>query len=150
MCLLAELLHLDVLAVVATYGNARINDVRYLHLNLADLLTELRLLLLERSKLLCLLGDELLHLLRLVALSLTHQRSDLLADLIAVCAQLARAGVSAALFGIERNKLVDEGQLRVLEFLLYIFLNKLGIVAYKFDVKHALWFLSFYFRYQLC
>ena len=134
--LFAELLYLDIFAVVLTDRHAVVDDVRDLHHDLFEACFDLGLLGLKRGKLLCLLADELLLFLCLVAQTLAHQHTDLLGDLVAVGAQLVCAGICRTLAGVQLDRFIYQRQLCILEFLANIFFHKFGIVTNKFNIQH--------------
>ena len=72
--------------------------------------------------------------LRGVLFGLAHQHAYLLAQAVAVRAQLVRLCNRRAAFGIQRDDLVHQGQLGILELLLDIFLDDLGILPDKTDI----------------
>ena len=88
-----------------------------------------------------LLLDLLLHSLGFlelagVLLGLAHQHTDLFGQGVAVAAQLVGLGNSGAALGIQVNDLVHQGQLGVLELLLDVFTNSVGIFPDKTNVEH--------------
>ena len=114
---------------------------------MVDLLVQLGLQLLKGCQPLGLIRDLLLHSLGLrqlagVLLGLTHQHTHLLAQAVAVGAELVRLlNVGAALF-VQRNDLVHHRQLLVLEFFLDVFLHQLRIFPDKLDVQHTSFLLK--------
>ena len=139
---LAEALDLNVAAVVRADGDARIDDVRDEEHDLVDLLLVLFLELFKLGQAVSVLLDgrlDLLGFLKLarVLLRLTHQHADLLGKGVAAGAQLARLGDGGAVRSVERDDLVDEGKLFVLEFLLDVFLDQFGIFPQKFHIQHS-------------
>ena len=76
----------------------------------------------------------LFHLLGLVLLALAHQLANLLADGVALLAQLVATALRGAELGVQLQNLVHQGQLLVLEFLLDVLLYQLRVGADKLDV----------------
>ena len=138
---LAEALDLDIAAVVRADGDAGVDDVRDQQHDLVDLLL---ILLFELFKLGQAVGVRLdgrldlfgLFELARVLLRLTHQHADLLREGVAAGAQLARLGDGGAVLGVELDDLVDEGELFVLELLLDVFLDLIGIFPQEFHIQH--------------
>ena len=138
---LAEALDLDVAAVVRADGDAGVDNVRNQQHDLVDLLL---ILLFELFKLGQAVGVRLdgrldlfgLFELARVLLRLTHQHADLLREGVAAGAQLARLGDGGAVLGVELDDLVDEGELFVLELLLDVFLDLIGIFPQEFHIQH--------------
>ncbi len=138
---LAEALHLDVIAVVRTDGHAGVDDVRDLQHILVQLLLVLDLQLFQLCQTLRVgldLGLDGLSLFELarVLLGLPHQHTDLLAQRVALRAQLARLGDGGALLFIQLQHLVHEGELGVLKLFLDIFPHKLGVFTNKSNIQH--------------
>ena len=77
-CGLAEALYLDILAVVAAYRYALVDDIRNDHHYLLYLFAQLLLELLKLGKPCGVRADLSLHFLGLVALALRHERAYLL------------------------------------------------------------------------
>ena len=134
---LAETLYLNVLAVVLADGNGGVDDVRDDHHSLFDLFLQLALLHLELGQLFAEELDLSLYLLGFLFQALGHKAADLFRECVSLCAVFVALGLGCAEFLIESNDLIDEGQLIVLEFLLYIFFDELRLGTEKFDVKHS-------------
>ena len=103
---------------------------------------QLRLLLFQLRQAVCLLlhlGLDGLCLLKLagILLGLAHQHADLLGDGIAVGAQLIRLGDGGTALGVQFDDLIHQGQLGVLEFLLDVFFDSVGIFPDKLDIQHG-------------
>ncbi len=134
---LAEALDLDVAAVVRADGDGGVDDVRnHIH-DLADLLLISVCDLFELGPAVVVRLDGCLDLfgffeLARVLLRLTHQHADLLREGVAAGVQLARLGDGGAVLGVELDDLVDERQLFVLELLLDVFLDRIGIFPQEF------------------
>ena len=131
---LAKALHFHVFAVVLANGHGVVDEVGDNQHPLADFGGHLRLLALH---LLQLAGDGLhllFHLLGLVLLALAHQLANLLADGVALLAQLVAPALRGAELGVQLQNLVHQGQLLVLEFLLDVLLYQLRVGADKLDV----------------
>ena len=133
---LAEALDFDVLAVVLPYRYGRVDYVRDRHHYLSDALRELLFLLFESGESGGLLADLALRLLGLLALALRHQAADHLRDLVAVRAQLVRFLHYGAVRLVQRDDLVDERKLVVLELLSDILLYRFRVFPYESDIKH--------------
>ena len=144
---LTKALDLHVGGVVRADGHRGVNDLGNLEHDVVDLLVQLGLQLLKGCQPLGLIRDLLLHSLGLrqlagVLLGLTHQYTHLLAQVVAVGAELVRLlNVGAALF-VQRNDLVHHRQLLVLEFFLDVFLHQLRIFPDKLDVQHTSFLLK--------
>ena len=134
--LLTVLHNLDVFAVVLADGHRLVDDVGDLHHYFIKANLKLGLLDLKFLELIGLLGNEGLHFLGFIALALTHQGADLLADFVAVGAQVAGGDVGLQLLVIEGDGLVNEGQLGILELLADVLLYKFGVLPYEFDIEH--------------
>ena len=77
-----------------------------------------------------------------IFLGLSHQHTNLLAEPVAVSAELVGLlNVSPAL-SVQRNDLVHHRQLLVLEFFLDVFLHQLRIFPDKLDVQHTSFLLK--------
>ena len=72
-----------------------------------------------------------------VLLGLAHQHADLLAEGIAVGAQLVCLRNGGPALGVQVNDLVHQGQLGILELFLDIFLDGFGIFPNKSNVQHG-------------
>ena len=126
---LTEASKLDVCGIIGTDRHACVDDVGDLHHDRADPLCELLFLCLKRLALCVCVGDELLHRFCLVLFALTHQIADLLGIAVAVGTQLVCSLLCAAVFGIQLDDLIDQGELMVLEFLFDVFFYDIGIFS---------------------
>ena len=127
-------LDFHVFAVVFADGHRVVDQVGNHQHALADFSGHLRLLALH---LLQLSGDGLhlfFHLLGLFLLALAHQLANLLADGVALLAQLVAPALRGPELGVQFNDLVHQRQLFILEFLFDVFLDQLRIGADQLDV----------------
>ena len=133
---LAEALDFNILAVVAAYRHARIDDVRDDHHYLLYLLAELLFELLEFSESRGVRADLSLHLFRLVALALRHERAYLLRQAVAAAAQLISLALCGAAELVKLNDLVDERKLLILKLLFDVFFDYFGVFSDKSEIQH--------------
>ena len=138
----AELLALDVLAVVTTHRDRRIDDVRNGHHVALDLLFEFGALGFERGKARRLLRDLLLRRLGFLALPLPHQHADLFRDPVAVGADIVALFLRGSAARVEFDHLVDEREFLILKLLFDVLFYNVGILPDKTQIKH--FFLRLY------
>ena len=124
---LAETLDFHVLGVVPADRYGGRDHLRNLHHDVRHLRAQLGFLFLERRELLRLSGDLLLERHRLFLLLLRHQHSDLLGDLVSVGAQVIRLLLCRTALRVKRDDLVYQSELVVLELLLDVLLDRVGI-----------------------
>ena len=139
---LAKTLHLDVMAVVGADGHAGVDHLGDLVHDLLDAGLQLILAGLQLFQPVGLGGDLLFDLLGLgglgrVLLGLAHQRADLLGQLVAVGAQAVALADDGAVLGVQRDDLVHQRQLGVLEFLFDVLLDLVGMLPDKTDIQHG-------------
>ena len=140
---LAEALALDVLGIVPTDRNGRIDDVRDHEHALADLGLVFRFLRLERGHFIGHALDLLLCFLGLVALTARHHAADLLGDDVALISKLVAARLCGAERRIQLDHLIDEDELFVLKFLFDVLAHHIRVRADQFDIDHRLTLPSF-------
>ena len=121
--------YFNVLAVVLAYRNRRINDVRNGHHDLLYLLGKLLFLLLKRFKLIGELLYLSLCLLSLVLLALSHEAANLLGNAVSVGSEGVAALLSLAELCIQLDNLINQRKLAVLELLLDVLLNSVGVLS---------------------
>ena len=136
---LAEALHLYVGGVVGADGDRGVDDVGDDQHDFADLLGQLCFLLLQLGQTVRVglhLGLGLLGLLELagVLFGLSHQHTHLLAQGVPGGTELLGLRNHGAVLLVQLQYLVHQGELRVLEFLLYVFPDCVGVVSNEFDV----------------
>ena len=136
---LAEALDLDIVAVIGADGHTGVDHLGDRVHDLLNLGLQLGLLGLQLLQAVSLRGDLLLDFLGLgslagVLLGLTHQGTDLLGQLIAVCAQVAGLADGGAILGVKLDDLVYEGQFGVLKLLLDVFLDGFRVFTDKANV----------------
>ena len=139
---LAETLNLDVFAVVFADRHAGVDDIRDRHHDLEDLFVELLFLRFCGDELIGLCFDLCLDLLSLGLLTLTHQCTDLLGELISGSAQAVGLLLRSAFFGVQLDDFIDKRKLRVLELFLDILADNVRIFSQKFNIDHFGTFLS--------
>ena len=127
--LFTELLYLNVLAVILSYGNGGVYNVRNLHHKGFYLCFKLVFLRFKLRKALCLFGNKLLHLHGFLFFALSHKNADFLAHFVSVCAKLAGLRIGGALLLVKEDNLIHHGNLLILEFFSDVFFNKLGIFS---------------------
>ena len=132
---LAETLNLDVFAVFAD-RHAGVDDIRDRHHDLEDLLVELLFFSLCGDELIGLCLDLCLDFLSLGLLTLTHQRTDLLGELISGSAQAVGLLLRSAFFGVQLDDFIDKRKLRVLELFLDILADNVRIFSQKLNIDH--------------
>ena len=125
---LAEFLDLDVAAVVGSQRNGGIDDLRDQHHILADDLVSFSLDLVKLVQA-AVVSDLCLDGLGLFLLALLHQAADLLGDLLFLGADLIRLLLGCAALGIIFDDLVHERELGILEFLLDVLSDGVGIFS---------------------
>ena len=135
---LAELFYFNVLAVVLAYRYALVDDVRDNEHYLTDIAFELYLESFHFFKLCTELRYLSLYLFSLVLLTLSHKTADLLALYLALIAEAVALHLCFPVLLVELDNLVNEFKLFVLEFLLDILLDELGICSDKLNVDHFL------------
>ena len=146
---LTKPLHLHIAAIVRADGHAGVNDLGNDHHDLVKLLggsvnAGIQLCHTLGVGLHCgIVGVDLglqLGLFGLVGtlFQLPVQRAVGLAQLVALCLERVALLHGAALFSVQRNGLVHQGQLGVLELLADVFLYCFGIFPYKSYIKHSL------------
>ena len=133
---LAETLNLDVFAVVFADRHAGVDDIRDRHHDLEDLLIELFFFSLCGDELIRLCLDLCLDLLSLGLLTLAHQCTDLLGELISGSAQAVGLLLRSAFFGVQLDDFIDKRKLRVLELFLDILADNVRIFSQKFNIDH--------------
>ncbi len=134
---LAETLVFDVFAVVLADRNGRIDDLRNHEHALADFGGVFLLVLLQLRQLVLHFLDLRLDLLGLLALAPGHHAADLLAQLVALGAQIVRALNRLAVLLVQLQHLVHQRKLRVLELLFDVLANQFGIRADQIDIQHV-------------
>ena len=145
---LAEALDLHVFAVVLANGDGGVDNLGNQQHALVELRFQLVFLLLKLGQAVRLflhLGLDGLGLLELggVLFGLAHEHADLLGEGVAVGAELVRLGDGGAALGVQVDDLVHQGELAVLEFLLDVLLDGLGVLPDEADIKHDDFLLSF-------
>ena len=139
---LAEALDLDVAAIVRSDGNGWVNDVRDGEHDGAYALAHFAGCLFKLGKTLGVCLDLCLCFFRFlklawVLLCLSHKNAHLLGQRVSRSTQVVCLGEGCAVFHIKLQNLVNEGQLCILELLLYVILDCLGIFSYKLYIKHC-------------
>ena len=140
---LTEALHLHIGGVIGADGHGGINDVGDLEHDVTDLLGQLRLQSLQLGQTVGVgldLGLGLLSLLELggVLLGLAHQDAHLLAEGVALGAQVLSLGNGGTVLAVQLQHFVHQGQLLILELLLDVFLYHVGVFPDKLDIQHGL------------
>ena len=107
-----------------------------------DLFVQFRFQLFQGGQALGLVGDLLLHGFGLrqlagVLLGLAHQHAHLLAQAVAVGAELVGLLDVGTALGIQGDDLIHQGQLCVLELFLDVFLYGVRVFPDKLHVKHV-------------
>ena len=133
---LAETLNLDVLGIIFADRDGRIDDIRDHHHDLLDFLGKLGFRLLELGKTRGILCNLLLNGIGFVEFLLAHQHTDLLAQLVAACAQVVGFLLSGSCLRVQFDDFIDQRQLGVLEFVSYILLNDFRILPDESDIQH--------------
>ena len=133
---LAVALNLYVLAVVFTDRYTRIDDIRDGHHILQDLLIQFFLFLRKLCQTVCLCGYLLLDLFCLFLLALAHQRANLLGKLVTLCTQVICFLLSCSLLSVQRNDLVYQAQLLILELVTDVLFYDFRVFSYKFYIQH--------------
>ena len=131
---LAEALDLHIFAVIPADRNRGVNEIGDHQHPLADFPFELFLEGLQLLKLPVDGGHLRFGALGLLLLALGHQSADLLADRIALAAQLVAAGLGVAVLLVLLDNLIDKDKLLILEFLFDVLLDQIGIGSQQFDV----------------
>ena len=133
---LQEALALDVLGIVFADGRFGGDDVGDRHHHLLELFGDLPFLLLDLGKAFGVGIDLRLDLLRLLRLLFAHEHADLLGERIAAGAKVIPFLREGAAARVERERLVDEGELFLLEFLSDVLAHQIGLGADEIDVDH--------------
>ena len=139
---LTEALDLYVAGVVGAQRHGVVDDLGDHQHALVDLLLELLLLGLQLLEPVGVGGDlglDGLGLLELggVLLGLAHQNAHLLGQGVAGGTEVAGLGNGGAVFAVQSDDLVHQGQLLVLELLLDVFFHHIGVFADKFNIQHG-------------
>ena len=122
----AFLLHVE--GVVLPYRHFGCDDVRDGVHHLGQLFHERGLLLAELFQLLGVGLDEFLHLVGFLDFLVLEEDADFLGDGVALRAQVVGALLAVAILCVKVDGLVDEGQLIVLEFLLDVLPDHVGVL----------------------
>ena len=85
--------------------------------------------------------------LRGILLCLPHEHTDLLGEGVAACAQIACLGYGRAILRVEVEKLIHEGELRVLKLLFDVLFYCIGVFSYELNVEHFCYLPIIYFRF---
>ena len=134
----AESFDFNVLAVIFSDRNGRINDIRNQHHPLPDLTFQLGFAYFEVLKLYFEVLDLLLCGFSLVLLALTVQFADFLGNAVTVSAECACAGLCVAELLVECRNFIDQHQFLVLELLLDVLFDEIRIFSNQFNVNHVL------------
>ena len=139
---LAEALDFYIITVIRANGHRGIDDIGEDHHDLPDLLLQLALFGLQSSQLVSLgfhLGFDGLRLLELagVLLSLAHEHTHLLAEGVALGAELTGTGNGVPVLLVQGQDLVNQGQLCLLELVFDVLLDDVRIVPDEFDIQHS-------------
>ena len=126
---LTKLLDLYVAAIVFSDRNGRIDDVRDGHHNLGNLLGQLLLLCLKLRQTGSVCSDLSLDSLCLFLLTLCHQCTDLLGDLVLVCTKLISLCLCGTGLCVQLDHFINEWKLVILELLLDVLLNNLRVLS---------------------
>ena len=138
---LTEALHFHVGGVIGTDGHGGVDDLGDHDHALVQLFFQLHFQFLQLSQTVGLLLDLSLNGLGLgcfgrILLGLTHQHTDLLGQSVAVGAQLVGLHDGGAALAVQLNDFVHQRQLGVLELLLDVFSDSVGIFPDKLNVEH--------------
>ena len=138
---LTEALCFHVVGVVRADGHAGVDHLGDGVHDLLDLLLQLGLLGLQLLQALGLGGNLGLHGLSLfqlagVLLGLAHQRADLLGQGVALRTQAAGLADGGAVLRVQRDDLIHQGQLGLLELLLDVLLDCVGVFPHELNVQH--------------
>ena len=124
---LAKAFLLHVKGVVLPHRHFRCDNVGDGIHHFGQLLHKRALLLAEAFQLLGIGLHEFLHLVGLLDFLVLEQDADFLGDGVALRAEVVGALLAIAVLGVQVDGLVDEGQLAVLEFLLDVFPDHVGV-----------------------
>ena len=139
---LSEGFPLYVGGIIRSDGHRRVDDIRDRQQDLVDFRLQLRLPGLQlRQPLgvgfhLRLDGLGLLQLGR-VLFRLTHEHAHLFAEGVSLGPELAGLGNGSSVFSVQRQDLVYQGELLILEFLLDVFFYNIGVFADKLNIKQG-------------
>ena len=117
---LAETLNLDVFAIVFADRHAGVDDIRDRHHDLGDFLGKLLLLCLKLSQTSCILGYFCLYFLCFFLLSLCHQCTNLLGNLVFIGTKLICFCLCGTRLCVQFNHFINKWKLVILEFLLNV------------------------------
>ena len=140
---LAEAFYLHVAAVVLADRHGGVDHLRDHQQDVVDLLAQLLLHLLQLSQTVGVGLHLRLHRLGLlqlggILLRLSHQHPHLLGELVALGPQIIALVLGGSLLGIQRNDLVHQRQLGILELFADVLLYGIWVLPDKFDIKHSL------------
>ena len=133
---LAEPLDLDVLRIVLADGHGRVDHLRDDQHALADLGGELVLFDFELGELFRHGRDLLFSLFGARLVALGEQAADLLADHVALIAQIVAASLAVAELLVKRDNFVDKDEFFVLELLLDVLFDRVRIAPDEFYIQH--------------
>ena len=133
---LQKALPFDVLGIVFADGRFGRNDVGDRHHHLLELFGDLPFLLLDLGKACGIRIHLCLDRFRLLRLLFAHEHADLLGERIAAGAKAVAFLREGAAARVERERLVDQRKLFLLEFLSDVFTHQLGLRADEIDVDH--------------
>ncbi len=133
---LAESLVLDILAVVLTDRDRRIDDVRDHEHDLSDFLGQFLLFDIQSSHLISHRSYLLLRLFGFFLLALTHEHTDLLTDGISLGSEILDAGLGLTEFLIVFDDFIYQRELVILKLLLDVLFDDVRICADEFDIQH--------------
>ena len=126
---LSVFLDLHILGIVFSNGNAGIDDIGNGHHDLFDPGFQILLLLLQLCQMIRGFCHLLLHFLGLFLLSLAHQSSDLLGDLVSAGSQVIGLFLYFSVFFVQGDHFVHQWQLGILEFIPDILFNDLRVFS---------------------
>ena len=126
---LSVFLDLHVLGIVFSDGNTGIDDIGNGHHDLFDPGVQILFLLLQLCQMIRGFCHLLLYFLSLFLLSLAHQSSDLLGDLVSAGSQVIGLFLYFSVFFVQGDHFVHQWQLGILEFIPDILFNDLRVFS---------------------